>query len=70
MWAGLYANLHNFKTCITFDFVGILRYGFQHFGCLIIVIEIMKSFKNLSHGLVYALPGLCWPIIKKFAPAF
>ena len=25
---GLYANLHNFKTCITFDSVGILRWGF------------------------------------------
>ena len=37
----------NFKTCITFDSVGILRWGFQHFGFLIIVILIMKSFKKV-----------------------
>ena len=30
--------LHNFKTCITFDPVGNLRWGFQHFGFLITVI--------------------------------
>ena len=40
----LHANLHNFKICITFDLVGILRWGFQHFGFLIIVILIIKSF--------------------------
>ena len=42
----MYANLHNFKTCITFDSDGILRWGFQHFVFLITVIYIMKSFKN------------------------
>ena len=39
MIRGLYANLHIFKTCITFDC------GFQHFGFLIIVIKRMKSLK-------------------------
>ena len=47
---GLYTNLHNFKTCITFDWVGILRWGFQHFGFLITVIKIMKSSKNVFEG--------------------
>ena len=44
---GLYANLHNFKTCITFDSVGIVSWGFQNFEFLITVIKIMKSFKNV-----------------------
>ena len=35
---GLCANLHNFKTCITFDSVGMLKWGFQQFGFLITVI--------------------------------
>ena len=42
------ANLHNFQTCITFDSVGIFRWGFQHFSFLNTVIYIMKSFKNVS----------------------
>ena len=38
---------HNYKTSITFDSVGILRWGFQHFGFLITFIKIMKSFKKV-----------------------
>ena len=48
--AYLYANLHNFKTCITFDLVGILRCGLPHFGFLITIILIIKSFKNAFEG--------------------
>ena len=46
-WRGLNANLHNFKTCIAFDSVGIFRWGFQHSGFLITVIKIMESSKNV-----------------------
>ena len=35
---GFDANLHNFKSCIIFDPVGILWRGFQYFGFLFTVI--------------------------------
>ena len=53
---GVFAYGHDYKMCITFDLVGGILQGFQHFVSLINVFKIGSCFKTIYHKYHYQLP--------------